>query len=90
MNYFAYLLGAVESGGSAQGIVAILFVILMMGVGLLAVVFWIWMLIDCIKNEPAEGNDKIIWVLVIVLLQGLGAIIYYFARRGDRIQQYGK
>ena len=52
--------------------------------------FWLWMLVDCIKNEPSEGNDKIIWVLVIVLLHGLGALIYLLARRPTRIQMFGR
>jgi len=52
--------------------------------------FWIWMLVDCIKNEPEEGNDKIIWILVIALTGWIGALIYLFARRPTRIQQFGR
>lgn len=55
-----------------------------------SLVLWIWMLIDCIQNEPSEGNDKIVWLLVIVLLNGFGALLYYFVRRPDRIDTYGK
>ncbi|TES93798.1 MAG: PLDc_N domain-containing protein [Candidatus Cloacimonadota bacterium] len=44
---------------------------------------WIWMLIDCIKREekdfPSMGeNTKLIWILIVVLTQWIGAIIYYF------------
>ncbi len=46
--------------------------------------FWVWMLIDCLLNEPSTGNDKLIWVLVIVLLHGVGAAIYFFVRRPTR------
>ena len=53
-------------------------------------VFWVWMLIDCLTNEPSEGNDKLIWVLVIFFLHLLGGVIYYFARRPERIRTYGK
>ena len=53
-------------------------------------IFWVWMLVDCIKNEPSEGNDKIIWILVIVLLGVLGGAIYYFVRRPQRMRQVGK
>ena len=52
--------------------------------------FWIWMLVDCIKNEPEEGNDKIIWILVIALTGWIGALIYFFARRPTRMQQFGR
>ena len=46
--------------------------------------FWVWMLVDCLQNEPSEGNEKLIWVLVIVLLYAVGALIYYFVRRSNR------
>ena len=52
--------------------------------------FWIWMLIDCVTNEPSEGNDKLIWILIIVLTNGLGALIYFFVRRPQRIRDYGQ
>ena len=52
-------------------------------------VFWVWMLVDCVSNEPSEGNDKLIWALVIIFLNFLGAAIYYFARRPQRIEQFG-
>jgi hypothetical protein len=58
--------------------------------GCLATVFWLWMLIDCLSYEPSQGNDKILWVLVIVLTHGLGAVLYYFIRRPERIKQFGK
>lgn len=48
------------------------------------IAFWIWMLVDCLKNEPSTGNDKLIWVLIIVLLGGLGAVIYFLVRRPSR------
>ena len=53
-------------------------------IGLAATFFWIWMLVDAIQNEPSIGNDKLIWVLVIILLGFLGAGIYFFVRRPQR------
>lgn len=55
---------------------------------LLGTVFWIWMLIDCAKNEP-EGEDRVIWILIIALTHLIGAAIYYFARRRDRMREAG-
>ena len=55
-----------------------------------AFVFWIWMLVDCLKNEPSEGNDKLIWVLVIVFLHFIGAAIYYIVRRPERRERFGR
>lgn len=50
-------------------------------VWLALVIFWIWMLIDAIKNPALDDTQRIIWVLVVILLGWLGAIIYYFAGR---------
>ena len=57
--------------------------------GALATIFWVWMIIDCATKEPSEGNDKIIWILVIVFTHLIGALIYYFFRRPERIKKYG-
>jgi hypothetical protein len=65
-------------------------VILMLGLlALAAVVFYVWMLVDCLMNEPSEGNDKLVWAMVILFANGLGAIIYFMARRPSRIEKYG-
>lgn len=53
-------------------------------VGVLGFVFWIWMLIDCATNEPNEGNDKVVWIIIIALLNWLGALLYFFIRRPNR------
>jgi len=53
-------------------------------IGILGTLFWIWMLIDCATKEPSEGNDKVIWILVIIFTHFIGALIYYFIRRPER------
>lgn len=63
----------------------LLFVVLGMG----GTILWVWMLIDCATREPSDGNDKIIWMLVILFTHLLGALIYYFVRRPQRILLYG-
>ena len=57
---------------------------------ILSLALWIWMLVDCITNEPSGDNEKVIWILVLVFLQALGAIIYYFVRRPQRLAKYGR
>ena len=47
-------------------------------------VFWIWALLDCARNEPANDNDKIVWILIILLLPWLGALLYAIVRRPQR------
>lgn len=43
-------------------------------------------LIDILRNE-FEGNNKIIWVIVILLTWLLGAILYYFIGRQQKIEK---
>lgn len=73
----------------ATGVIALQLILFigMMIFGFIALAFWIWMLVDCLKYEPSEGNDKLIWVLVIVLANWIGALIYYFVRRPDRARK---
>jgi len=48
-------------------------------------VFWVWMLVDCIRRKYAKDDEKLIWVLIIVFAQIIGAIIYYFViKRKDK------
>ena len=51
--------------------------------GIFFFVVWIIMLVDCAKREnedfpDANPNSKMMWILIIVLAGGIGAIIYYF------------
>jgi len=54
-----------------------------------ALIFWISMIVECATKEPSQGNDKIVWIVIIVFTQLIGALIYYFVRRPQRIAQYG-
>jgi hypothetical protein len=47
-------------------------------------VFWIAMLIDCAKYEPSAGNEKVVWILIIVFTHVLGALVYYFSQKRSR------
>jgi hypothetical protein len=48
------------------------------------------MLIDCATKEPSEGNDKLVWVIIVLFTHILGAIVYFLVRRPQRIRQYGR
>lgn len=52
--------------------------------------FWIWMLIECATKEPDTGNTKICWLLIIVFANIVGALIYFFVRRGQRYAEIGR
>jgi prolipoprotein diacylglyceryltransferase len=54
------------------------FFIFIFAIAILGTIFWIWMIIDCAQRNFKTENDKIVWILVIVLAGLVGAIIYYF------------
>jgi hypothetical protein len=56
---------------------------------LLAFAFWIWMLVDCATKESSQGNDKVIWILVILFTHWIGALIYFLVRRPERKRLLG-
>ena len=76
--------------GLAFGGIWFLFVMLGSGVGLAGTVLWIWMLIEVLTRETDEGNNKLIWCLVIIFTHWVGALIYIFVRRKQRIAETGR
>ena len=56
---------------------------------LLGMTFWVWMLIDCVTRESNEGNERIVWVLILLFTHVIGAAIYYFVRRPRRFVEAG-
>jgi hypothetical protein len=60
-----------------SGIIGIFMLMFLAIIGLLAFVFWIWMIIDAIQNKGLTDGEKIAWVLVVVFLHCLGALIYF-------------
>lgn len=73
-----------------MNLVFALFFVLLIPLALALLGFWLWMLIDCATKEPDQGNNKIVWILVIVLAGWIGALIYFFARRPERIRTCGR
>lgn len=53
--------------------------------GILALVLWIWALIDAMQNPALSSNERLIWVLVIVLTNWVGALLYLAVGRSRRI-----
>lgn len=45
-------------------------------VSIIVIIFWIWMIVDCAKRRFKNNTEKIIWLLVIVFGQIVGAIVY--------------
>lgn len=61
-------------------------IVLVLIVSLVMFVIPIIALVDILRND-FEGNNKIIWVIVILLTWLLGAILYYFIGRQQKIDK---
>lgn len=55
-----------------------LFYLLVMTIVVASTVIWVIMLVDVVKRDFPNQNDKIVWVILLIFTQFLGAIIYYF------------
>jgi hypothetical protein len=64
--------------------VAMLLALVLIPLGLLLMAFWIWMLVDAIRNRALADGEKIGWVLAIVFLHFLGSALYFFIGRPKR------
>lgn len=71
------------------GVLEVLLFLPLVGLGLLAFAFWVWMLVECATKEASTGNDKLIWVLVLLFTHLLGALLYFFVRRPRRKIELG-
>ncbi len=72
------------------GLLPLFFLLAFLGIAVFGSILWVWMLIDCATNEPAEGNEKIVWILVIVFTHVIGALIYLLVRRPERRARFGR
>jgi hypothetical protein len=70
-----------------MSIIALFMFLVFLVIGVGGTILWIWMIVDCATKEPSEGNDKLIWILIIVLTHWVGALIYLLVRRPKRIHE---
>ena len=74
--------------GTAIGGLIFLFVflwILIAGLAIFALVFWILMIVDVAQRKFKNKNDSIMWILIIIFTGIIGALIYYFV-----VKKYNK
>lgn len=48
------------------------------GFVLLGFLFYIWMIVECVRRE--RGMERLLWLLLVVLVPDLGALIYFLVR----------
>lgn len=71
-------------------ILNIFLALIIFSISILLAIFWIWMIIDCATKEPNQGNEKIVWLIIILLANWIGAAIYFFVRRPKRMIEVGE
>ena len=70
-------------GGLALAFIALL--MFFAALGLIITAFWVWMLVDC-ANSPMVTSDKTAWILIILFTHILGAVLYFFLPRSERLR----
>ncbi len=60
--------------------------VILAGLGLAAFAFWAIMLAECAVHEESNSLDKLTWVIVILVANIVGAVIYFFTQRTDRVE----
>lgn len=56
--------------------------------GLLSMILWIAALIDVAKSEFRGPNDKLVWIVVVVVAGFIGAIVYFAVGRSQKISRW--
>ncbi len=88
IQHFGIAHASSASGAVAAGafgiffIFFILFEVVLWGLIIAGLVFWIFMIVDVVQRQNWENEqDKTVWILVVILAGYIGAIIYYFVIR---------
>lgn len=46
--------------------------------GIIGLLFYIWMIVECIRRE--RGTERLLWLLLVVLVPDIGSLIYFLVR----------
>jgi hypothetical protein len=61
------------------GFLAIIFGLIFAVIGVFLFIFWILMVVDCVKRKFKDDTEKIVWLLVLIFAGFIiGTLIYYF------------
>ena len=62
-----------------------LFVLFTMLIGLAATLFWVLALIEIVRSEFNDKNDRLVWLLLVILLPFIGTVLYLMIGRKQRL-----
>ena len=51
----------------------------------LPTLLWIIALVDILKSNFKDSNNKILWVLVVILLPVIGSVLYFMIGKNQKI-----
>ena len=66
------------------------FFVIGLAISVLSLAFWLWMLLDCIKNELPGSRQRLAWAIFIGVFGVFGAFCYNIGRRKTRIRELGR
>lgn len=74
---------AAGAAGLGFGLIWTVCMLLFFALWVAGVVFWIMMIVDCVKREEEQfpgstGSSKTLWLVLVIVLGIIGAIVYYF------------
>jgi hypothetical protein len=68
--------------------------LLFIGLWVAGLVYWIVAIVEVARIPDAQfraaGAEKIVWLLVVILLQIIGALVWRFAKRDDVLAAVGR
>lgn len=50
-------------------------------VSVLSIIFWVWLMLDCVQRDFREPTMKIVWIVLMVVLPFLGSVLYFFLEK---------
>lgn len=57
----------------------------MFGLGIIGLAIYAFTIYDVIRSNFAKQNDKLIWIIIVVLVPLVGAVLWFLIGRGKRI-----
>jgi hypothetical protein len=50
------------------------------GFEIIGILFWIWMIVECLRRETPGTIQKFSWLLLVILVPDIGSLIYFLCR----------
>ncbi len=60
-----------------------IWIIFFIALNIAGTIFWIYVFIDCTTQEI--GQDKLMWIVILLLTYWVGSLAYYFYQRPKRL-----